>query len=372
MVGTSRARLLALVFAFATCATALSGETRTWTDKTGKFKITAELVAVQDGNVVLRQADGSQLTIPIKRLSPADRELVEGKAEHSKKRSSNRPDAAFAEIAERFFTELRSEKRDTAAESLTKKAQKLAKGDKSPLAELPEPDEGTRPIRVGRAKVDGKVAEVPVQVRAAGKMHKTKLHLRQEDDQWRIFAMSAMYPDGEKSINFEAEAAADAEGGADPLAALVGKPFEFVGLTLDGKPLDPSRYQGKVVLFDFWATWCGPCREEMPNVLANYQKHFNDGFDVVAVSVDQDLEALAKFVTQEKPPWAVVADILAGDRNSMAAKYGIRSIPAYILVGKDGKVAAVNCRGKLLGEALDQAFGPAGRKVSSIDGKLQR
>ena len=65
----------------------------------------------------------------------------------------------------------------------------------------------------------------------------------------------------------------------------------------------------------------------MPNMLANYQKHFNDGFDVIAVSVDEDLDALSKFVSQEKPPWAIVADVLAGDRNSMAAKYGIRSIP---------------------------------------------
>ena len=170
------------------------------------------------------------------------------------------------------------------------------------------------------------MAEVPVQIRAGGQTHKVKLHLRQEDDQWRIFAMSAMYPDGEKSINFEAEVAKEGEG--DPLAGLVGKPFAFAGMTLDGKPLDLSRYQGKVVLVDFWATWCGPCREEMPNLLTNYQKHFQDGFDVVAVSVDEDLDALTRFVSQEKPPWAIVADVLAGDRNSMASKYGIRSMPS--------------------------------------------
>ena len=110
--------------------------------------------------------------------------------------------------------------------------------------------------------------------------------------------MSATYPGGEKSINFEAEAAAEGEG--DPLEALVGKPFQFSGVTVDGQPLDLSRYQGKVVLIDFWATWCGPCREEMPNIFANYQQHYKDGFEVIAVSVDQDLEALSEFVTKDE------------------------------------------------------------------------
>jgi peroxiredoxin len=398
MVGTSSARWFAFALAVATCGTALAAESRTWTDKTGKFTITAELVAVQGGNVVLRQSDGSQLTIPIKQLSLADRELVEGKADgkpaRGAKRASHRPDAAIAEVAEQFFTELRSEKRDTAAELLTKKAQELAKGDKSPLAALPAPEEGDRSIRVGRAKLDGKLAEVPVQVRAAGHVHKTKLHLRLEDDQWRVFAMTAMYPGGEKSLNLEVEAAQEGEG--DPLQALVGKPFPFAGLTLDGTPLDLSRYQGKVVLVSFWATWCEPCKKEMPNQFDSYQKHYKDGFDVVAVSVDEDLEALANFVTKAKPPWAVVADVLAGKQNSMAGKYGIQSLPASVLIDQQGKVAAVNCRGKELGEQLDKVLAAAARggagpggaapggpapggpaasgqpsKVGSVDGKSQ-
>ena len=131
MVGTSRARWIALALAAASCGTALAAESRTWTDKSGKFTITAELIAVQDGNVVLRQADGSQLTIPIKRLSAADRDLVEGKSgdkpERGAKRTSNRPDAAIAEVAEQFLSALRGEKRDAAAESLTKKRRRLPK-----------------------------------------------------------------------------------------------------------------------------------------------------------------------------------------------------------------------------------------------------
>jgi peroxiredoxin len=362
-----RTRLLSVLIVLVTCARGVSGESRTWTDKTGKFTIAAELVAVDGGNVVLRQADGTQLTIPIKQLSAADRELVEGKPERSDRRASNRPGAEFVEIAEDFFTELRGEKRDTAAGMLTKKGQELAQGDKSQLAGLPAPDEGKRAIRVGRAKVDGATADVPVQVRIAGKMHKTNLHFRQEEEQWRIFALSVERPGGEQSIDFESEAGEAGE--SDPLAALVGKPFAFAGITLDGKPLDPSRYQGKVVLFDFWATKSRPSLEEFPNLLANYRKYYQRGFEVVGVSTDDDLDKLAQFVKKANPPWAIVADVLAGERSSMAVKYGIRTVPALILVDKDGKVAAVNCHGKELGKQLDKMLGGAARGAAAAGGK---
>ncbi|MGD9636018.1 MAG: redoxin family protein, partial [Pirellulales bacterium] len=306
----SRWRLAALLATVVMGATAFAAP-RTWKDKSGKFSIDAELVAVQNGHVVLRSADGRQLTVPIKSLSAEDQALLGGGEPEKDSRRGKAKGGEIVEVAEKFFEDLRSEKRDAVGDSLTTKAQELLKGGKSPLKELPAPEDGKRAVRLGRPKLDDKVAELPAQVRAAGQTHKCKLHLRQEDDQWRIFAMSAMYPGGEKSINFEAEAAAEGEG--DPLEALVGKPFQFAGVTIDGKPLDLSRYQGKVVLIDFWATWCGPCREEMPNVFANYQQHYKDGFEVIAVSVDQDLEALAEFVAKAKPPWAVVADNFPGN-----------------------------------------------------------
>jgi thiol-disulfide isomerase/thioredoxin len=361
MLRNRRWRLVPLTLIFSLGATVAFGAPRTWSDKSGKFSITADLIAIQHGNVVLRTDDGRQLTVPVKQLSPTDQEFVEGldPSKASRHGAAKGKGGELIEVGKNFFNELRSEKREVAGEMLTTKAQEVLKGGKSPLATLPAPEEGDRAVRVGRPKIDEKTAELPVQVKAGGAVHKTKLHFRQEEDQWRIFAMSAVYPDGEKSINLEAEVVAEGDG--DPLDALVGKPFAFAGMTLDGKPLDLSRYQGKVVLVDFWATWCGPCIKEMPNIFANYQKYGNQGFDVIGVSVDEDLNALAEYMTKERPPWAIVADRFPGNPRPMGAQYKINAIPSLILVGKDGVVAAVNCRGPKLGEELEKIFAAGGQ-----------
>jgi thiol-disulfide isomerase/thioredoxin len=220
---------------------------------------------------------------------------------------------------------------------------------------------------VGSVSLEGEVAEISVLVRAGGRLHKTKLHLRYEGDQWRVFALSATYPDGEKSINFEAEGTT--EQNADPLQSLVGKRLELEGYTVDGQSLNLSRYAGRVVLVDFWATWGGPCRAEIPNILQNWEKYHDDGFDVIAISVDQDLQALTTFVAKEKPPWTVVADNHPSNKRSMGAKYAIRAIPAFLLLGKDGKVAAVNCRGQKLGQLLAQLFGSGGGSSVNTEAK---
>jgi thiol-disulfide isomerase/thioredoxin len=108
------------------------------------------------------------------------------------------------------------------------------------------------------------------------------------------------------------------------------------------------------VLVTFWATWCGPCRKEIPNIRENFEKYRDQGFDVIAVSIDDDLGELKEFVAQQELPWTVVADNHPKNRDSMGEKYGVRSIPTLVLVNKEGKVATLNSRGERLSREIDR------------------
>ena len=118
-----------------------------------------------------------------------------------------------------------------------------------------------------------------------------------------------------------------------------------------------AQYKGKVTLVDFWATWCGPCREELPNVVSVYGKYKPKGFDVVGVSLDDkaDKSKLMKFTVANKMPWRQVFDG-AGWESKIAKNYGVKAIPFTLLIGKDGKIAAVNPRGPELEPAVKAAL----------------
>lgn len=146
--------------------------------------------------------------------------------------------------------------------------------------------------------------------------------------------------------------------GAARRMALLGNTMEVNGTELDGSKFDWAKYRGKVVLVDFWATWCGPCRAELPNLKKNYDLYHEKGFEVVGISLDNDRAALEKFLEAEQNPWITLYDGPWND-NTVATYYGIMGITTVILVDKEGKVVSTRARGPELGKQLAALLGPA-------------
>jgi thiol-disulfide isomerase/thioredoxin len=122
----------------------------------------------------------------------------------------------------------------------------------------------------------------------------------------------------------------------------------------EGKKIKLSSLRGKVVLIDFWASWCGPCRRENPAVVAAYNKFKDKGFDIYSVSLDQDKGRWIGAITQDGLVWKSHVSDLKGWQSAASAIYGVQSIPAQFLLDKEGRIIAKNLRGDQLSEKLSE------------------
>lgn len=134
-----------------------------------------------------------------------------------------------------------------------------------------------------------------------------------------------------------------------------GEAPNFTQKTPEGEDLSLSDLKGKVVLLDFWASWCGPCRRENPNVVRLYEVYKDKGFDILGVSLDRDRERWLAAIEQDGLSWNHVSD-LKGWQNEVAGIYGVSSIPHTVLLDAEGKIIAKNLRGEALAQKLAELF----------------
>lgn len=132
-------------------------------------------------------------------------------------------------------------------------------------------------------------------------------------------------------------------------------PFAFSAKDLTGRPQSLAQYKGKVVVLDFWATWCGPCVASMPDMKAVYAKYHKKGLEILGISLDQEKADLTGFLKQNKISWPQVFGG-QGWLDPIPKLYGVQGIPLTIVIGRDGRISAIDVRGQQLEAAVTKAL----------------
>ncbi len=147
----------------------------------------------------------------------------------------------------------------------------------------------------------------------------------------------------------------------NPTKIAEGPSFEYAPeITLNdanGKELALSSLRGKTVLIDFWASWCGPCRKENPNVVRVYNEYKDKGFEIYSISLDEDRDAWLEAIAADNLSWPNHVSDLNGWQNAAAVAYGVNAIPATFLIDGEGKVIGTNLRGPQLEQKLKEVLG---------------
>ena len=142
-------------------------------------------------------------------------------------------------------------------------------------------------------------------------------------------------------------------------------PIPFDAVDIDDRPVSLEQYRGKVLLLDFWATWCGPCRQELPHLRTAFERFNGRGFDILSVSLDSgertSVEDYRAWISKNGMSWRHVYD-RKGWQSPLVSAFRIEGIPFPILIGRDGKIVAMQgeCRGPNLERVIEQALAETG------------
>lgn len=190
-------------------------------------------------------------------------------------------------------------------------------------------------------KVAGGNVEV---IRSNGTAIKLPLAMLSEED--KKFVAEKLAAESEKNKAAETPKVTHKKGEKLQVGDVIDLSFR----SMNAGKVNLSEMKGKVILLDFWATWCGPCIAELPNVKEAYKEYHEKGFEIIGISLDSDKGALKGFIRDNDMPWPQFFDG-KGWKNELAQEYGVRSIPSVALV-RDNKVIALNVRGSGLDSQL--------------------